>query len=238
MRKLLITLTNFLIFMAILIFVVVLSIKQITIDTLYSTMLTQKIRQSITMHNPNIVVTEEEIKMILEKYVMIVTSEKEISVENEIIKIIDKYDLTKEEKEEIIRISEEEVKTMKKNIINQYNQSYKEKQMIDLYNFLNSSTIKIILSLVIVVGVIILMILQKSIFEWIIKMGFNLLIIGASFIFVFPSVLEETSSIEINYLPITNYGSKIAALGLIFNIIYCVIETIRINFFYNEEEEE
>ena len=124
MRKLLITLTNFLIFMAILIFVVVLSIKQITIDTLYSTMLTQKIRQSITMHNPNIVVTEEEIKMILEKYVMIVTSEKEISVEDEIIKIIDKYDLTKEEKEKIIRISEEEVKTMKKNIINQYNQSY------------------------------------------------------------------------------------------------------------------
>lgn len=237
MRKILITITNFIIFTAILIFVIVLSIKQITVDTLYNTMLTQKIRQSITQFNSNIVVTDDEIKKILEKYIMIVTSNKDISVEKEIIEIIDKYNLTDEEKKEIIKISEEEVKTMKKNIINQYNQSDKEKRMIKLYNFLNSSLIKIILCIIIIIGIIVLMILQKSIFEWIIKMGFNLLIIGASFIFVFPSILKETSAIEINYLAITNYGTKIAALGLILNIIYCLIETIRINFFYNEEEE-
>lgn len=237
MRKILITITNFIIFTAILIFVIVLSIKQITVDTLYNTMLTQKIRQSITQFNSNIVVTDDEIKKILEKYIMIVTSNEDISVEKEIIEIIDKYNLTDEEKKEIIKISEEEVKTMKKNIINQYNQSDKEKQMIKLYNFLNSSLIKIILCIIIIIGIIVLMILQKSIFEWIIKMGFNLLIIGASFIFVFPSILKETSAIEINYLSITNYGTKIAALGLILNIIYCLIETIRINFFYNEEEE-
>ena len=54
MRKILITITNFIIFTAILIFVIVLSIKQITVDTLYNTMLTQKIRQSITQFNSNI----------------------------------------------------------------------------------------------------------------------------------------------------------------------------------------
>lgn len=237
MRKVLITLTNFIIFMAILVFVVVLSVKEITVNTLYNTMLSQKIKQSITQYNPNIVVTEDEIKLILEKYIMIVTSNEDVSVEKEIREIIDKYDLTEEEKNEIIKISEDEVKTMKKNIDNQYNQSKNEKQMIKLYNFLNSLIIKIILGSIILVGTILLMILQKSISEWMVKMGFNLLIIGASFIFIFPSILKETSVIEINYLPITNYGAKIAALGLSFNIIYCVIEIIRINFFDKEEEE-
>lgn len=237
MKKVLLTITNVVLFVAILIFVTILCIKHVTIDTLYNTMLTQKIRQSITQYNSNIFVTNDDVKLILEKYIDIATLDKNISIENEMKLILDNYDLTEDQKDEIIEISKNEINNIKKNLIEQYNSNEKDKKMVNLYKTIISSNIKIVLSIIIGISIISLIILEKSLLEWIVRIGLNMLIIGFSFMFLLPSIIKSKAEIEISYMSISNYGAKVAAFGLALNIIYCVIEIIRMNFTPDEEED-
>ena len=79
------------------------SIEEVTIDTLYNTMLPAKIRQSVSQYNPNVTLTEDEVKTIIKNYVKIVTN-NDINLEKEVKKIIDNYELTDEQKGKSVEI--------------------------------------------------------------------------------------------------------------------------------------
>ena len=235
MRRVLLSITNFILFLLLMFFIVISSIEEITVDTLYNTMLPARIRQSVSQYNPNITLTEEEVKTIIKKYIDVVTNE-ETDLEEEIRNIINKYDLTDEQKENIVVISIEEAEKVKKTIIEDSNEE--QNKMINLYNKMVQKEIKIIFYILAIVLIILLMIIEKSWIEWILKVGFHLLIIGFSYMFMFPSIVGELNTvIEINYQSINNYGAKYASLGIVLIIVFCLFESIHIKFFLDDEED-
>ena len=235
MRRVLLSITNFILFLLLLVFIVVSSIEEVTIDTLYNTMLPAKIRQSVSQYNPNVTLTEDEVKTIIKNYVKVVTN-NDINLEKEVKKIIDNYELTDEQKEQIILISLEEAKTIKKTMFEQ--ESEKQEKMINLYNKMTKKETKTAFYVIAVILVILLIVIEKALLEWILKLGFNFLIIGFSYMFIFPSIADNLKTgIQLNYQSINNYGAKYASLGIICIIVFCLLETIRINFFLKEEED-
>ena len=104
MKKIIIYIINIFILILFLILTVSLTIKDITIDTAYKTTISTNIKENIKKEYPEIEqIEDEEIKNIISKYIDVIARDEDITITNEVEKILNKYNISEEQKEEIIK---------------------------------------------------------------------------------------------------------------------------------------
>lgn len=236
MRKFFISLTNFILLFLLLIFTIIISIKDIAVNTIYNTTFTSIIKDSITNEYPEIKeINDDNIKSIIEKYVNMIANDEEVNITPEIEEIIREYNLSEEKKNEIVNRVNEHNDIIVKTIKEEYTPTEKQKFLLSVYNYLNSKTLKTILLISIIVLFVIMVILQKSLYEWMMRIGIDFLIVGASIVMILPSIITKLSSMKIDIISLTDLGSKYACIGLLLLVIYIIISII-VNKFSNKEE--
>lgn len=107
-----------------------------------------------------------------------------------------------------------------------------QKKMIKAYNFVCSLAFKIIMIVLIIIDVVLIALLQKSLYKWINAVGVNLLgsgiltiILGLILHFGINSVISKMKlSLKFNFLQISLVGLVSTIIGIILMIIYFIIK--------------
>ena len=164
-----------------------------------------------------------------------IASELEILIDNS-EPILKEYGITisKKDKEELTKIvSNEEInKTV--------NESIKEvkKEMpgevtsaLNILNFITSTTFKIILIGTIILSLVLIALLKKSIYKWLINLGIASILCGLLYSIVIPIVFnilskEIDAKIKISASALNNYGYVVLALGILTIILNMILSKI------------
>ena len=228
MKKFLIYIINIFILILFLILTVSLTIKDITIDTAYKTTISTNVKENIKKEYPEIEqIEDEEIKNIISKYIDVIARDEDITITNEVEKILNKYNISEEQKEEIIsKVNEkndEIIETVKK----EYVPSERDKFMLSVYNFLDSNVLRDIIIVLIFLFFILIVSLQKSLYKWMKEIGSDLIIVGLSIIFILPNVITKINKTSLDISSIINLGKLYLIIGIVLIIIFLIIYYIK-----------
>ena len=228
MKKFLIYIINIFILILFLILTVSLTIKDITIDTAYKTTISTNIKENIKKEYPEIEqIEDEEIKNIISKYIDVIARDEDITITNEVEKILNKYNISEEQKEEIIsRVNEkndEIIETVKK----EYVPSERDKFMLSVYNFLDSNILRVIIIILIFLFFILIVSLQESLYKWMKEIGSDLIIVGLSIIFILPNIITNINNTSLDISSIIDLGKLYFMIGIVLIIIFLIIYYIK-----------
>ncbi len=144
--------------------------------------------------------------------------------------------ITESDKEELLStVSSEEIN----NVVNEMaseirsDMTSETKMVLDIYNFLTSSTLKIAIIAVVIVGLLLIALLKKSYYGWLSNFATASIIsggvVGIIFKFLINSIfasLEAESNITISTSSLSTYGYTLIILGIIAIIINIVLSKI------------
>ena len=134
-----------------------LTIKDITIDTVYKTEISTNIKENIKKEYPEIEqIEDKEIKNIISKYIDVIARDEDITITNEVDVILNKYNISEEQKEEIINKVNEKNDEIIETVKKEYEPSERDKFMLSVYNFLDSNILRVIIIVLISLLVIVL----------------------------------------------------------------------------------
>ena len=224
MKKIIIYIINIFILILFLILTVSLTIKDITIDTAYKTTISTNIKENIKKEYPEIEqIEDEEIKNIISKYIDVIARDEDITITNEVEKILNKYNISEEQKEEIIsKVNEkndEIIETVKK----EYVPSERDKFMLSVYNFLDSNILRVIIIILIFLFFILIVSLQESLYKWMKEIGSDLIIVGLSIIFILPNIITNINNTSLDISSIIDLGKLYFIIGIVLIIIFLII---------------
>ena len=228
MKKIIIYIINIFILILFLILTVSLTIKDITIDTAYKTTISTNIKENIKKEYPEIEQSEdEESKNISSKYIDVIARDEDITITNEVEKILNKYNISEEQKEEIIsKVNEkndEIIETVKK----EYVPSERDKFMLSVYNFLDSNILRVIIIILIFLFFILIVSLQESLYKWMKEIGSDLIIVGLSIIFILPNIITNINNTSLDISSIIDLGKLYFMIGIVLIIIFLIIYYIK-----------
>ena len=228
MKKIIIYIINIFILILFLILTVSLTIKDITIDTAYKTTISTNIKENIKKEYPEIEqIEDEEIKNIISKYIDVIARDEDITITNEVEKILNKYNISEEQKEEIIsKVNEkndEIIETVKK----EYVPSERDKFMLSVYNFLDSNILRVIIIILIFLFFILIVSLQESLYKWMKEIGSDLIIVGLSIIFILPNIITNINNTSLDISSIIDLGKLYFMIGIVLIIIFLIIYYIK-----------
>lgn len=228
LKKIIIYIINIFILILFLILTVSLTIKDITIDTVYKTKISTIIKENIKKEYPEIEqIEDKEIRNIISKYIDVIARDEDITITNEVEIILNKYNISEEQKEEIIsKVNEkndEIIETVKKEFV----PSERDKFMLSVYNFLDSNELRVIIIILIFLFYILIILLQKSLYKWMKEIGSDLIIIGLSIIFVLPNVITNINKTSLDISSIINLGKLYFIIGIALIIIFLIIYYIK-----------
>ena len=233
MKKIIIYIINIFILILLMILTVSLKIKDITIDTTHKTIISTNIKENIKKEYPEIEqIEDKEIKNVISKYIDVIARNEDITITDEVENILNKYNISEEQKEEIIsKVNEkndEIIETVKK----EYVPSEREKFMLSVYKFLDSNILRVIIIILIFLFFILIVSLQKSLYKWMKEIGSDLIIVGLSIIFILPNVITKINKTSLDISSIINLGKLYFIIGIVLIIIFLIIFHIKIHFHY------
>ncbi len=172
---------------------------------------------------------------------------KEINVASELETLIDNSEeilkeygvtISKQDKEKLMEIvSNDEInKTVNEAIKEIKSDMPKEvTEVINILNFISGTTFKIILISVIILFLVVIALLKKSTYKWLINFGIASIITGLLYSFVLPNLMDIITkslndNISISLSSMVNYGYIVLILGVI-----AVILNIVLNKIFNKE---
>ena len=228
MKKVIIYIINIFILILLMILTVSLKIKDITIDTTHKTIISTNIKENIKKEYPEIEqIEDKEIKNVISKYIDVIARNEDITITDEVENILNKYNISEEQKEEIIsKVNEkndEIIETVKK----EYVPSEREKFMLSVYNFLDSNILRVIIIILIFLFFILIVSLQKSLYKWMKEIGSDLIIVGLSIIFILPNVITKINKTSLDISSIINLGKIYFIIGIVLIIIFLIIYYIK-----------
>ena len=228
MKKIIIYIINIFILILFLILTVSLTIKDITIDTAYKTTISTNIKENIKKEYPEIEqIEDEEIKNIISKYIDVIARDEDITITNEVEKILNKYNISEEQKEEIIsKVNEkndEIIETVKK----EYVPSERDKFMLSVYNFLDSNILRVVIIILIFLFFILIISLQESLYKWMKEIGSDLIIVGLSIIFILPNIITNINNTSLDISSIIDLVKLYFMIGIVLIIIFLIIYYIK-----------
>ena len=228
MKKIIIYITNIFIFILFLILTVSLTIKDITIDTVHKTTISTNIKENIKKEYPEIEqIEDKEIKNVISKYIDVIARNEDITITDEVENILNKYNISEEQKDEIIsKVNEkndEIIETVKK----EYVPSEREKFMLSVYKFLDSNILRVIIIILIFLFFILIVSLQKSLYKWMKEIGSDLIIVGLSIIFILPNVITKINKTSLDISSIINLGKLYLIIGIVLIITFLIIYYIK-----------
>lgn len=159
------------------------------------------------------------------------------SLVNDGEKILNEFDisLTKEEKKAIIEaLSSEEINSIVNDSINEVknNMNSDTKLVINVYSFITSMTFRMILISLIALAILLIALLRKSVYGWLLNFGIASIIAGLLMGVVLPLLttqfiaeLEAESGITLSISPINNYGYILIGLGIISIVLKRVFDS-------------
>ena len=228
MKKILIYIINVFILILFLILTVSLTIKDITIDTVYKTEISTNIKENIKKEYPEIEqIEDKEIKNIISKYIDVIARDEDITITNEVDVILNKYNISEEQKEEIINKVNEKNDEIIETVKKEYESSERDKFMLSVYNFLDSNILRVIIIVLISLLFILIVLLQKSLYKWMKEIGSDLIIVGLSIIFVLPNVITNINKTSLDISSIIDLGKLYFIIGTILIIIFLIIYYIK-----------
>lgn len=228
MKKILIYIINVFILILFLILTVSLTIKDITIDTVYKTEISTNIKENIKKEYPEIEqIEDKEIKNIISKYIDVIARDEDITITNEVDVILNKYNISEEQKEEIINKVNEKNDEIIETVKKEYEPSERDKFMLSVYNFLDSNILRVIIIVLISLLFILIVLLQKSLYKWMKEIGSDLIIVGLSIIFVLPNVITNINKTSLDISSIIDLGKLYFIIGTILIIIFLIIYYIK-----------
>ena len=228
MKKILIYIINVFILILFLILTVSLTIKDITIDTVYKTEISTNIKENIKKEYPEIEqIEDKEIKNIISKYIDVIARDEDITITNEVDVILNKYNISEEQKEEIINKVNEKNDEIIETVKKEYEPSERDKFMLSVYNFLDSNILRVIIIVLISLLFILIVLLQKSLYKWMKEIGSDLIIVGLSIIFVLPDVITNINKTSLDISSIIDLGKLYFIIGTILIIIFLIIYYIK-----------
>lgn len=149
--------------------------------------------------------------------------------------------LTEEQKNEIVNELEDSkvIETVYKTVSYSVKKGLTEEQKtaIGIYSFITSNTFKYIICGVILALLLVVCLVKKSIYKWMINVSPSLIIIGLGILFVLPMLIDKiggmltnkligkTADININVL--TNWGIAYLVLGVILTVGYIIIKNVK-----------
>ncbi len=209
------------------------------------------ISEEVIREVENTIENNEEIKKIVDAYyrsILDVLSDKEtelnINVTEELTGLIDEgekvlkdygIEITPEEKQELLSIvSSEELNDLASSAITEakQNMTSETKMILDVYQFLTSSELKIILILSIVVFLLFIALLKKSVYQWFSNFAIAAIssgiVIGILFPFLVDSALKllEEESLNLSLSSFTTYGYILIGLGILSIIVNLVASNL------------
>ncbi len=228
MKKIIIYIINIFILILFLILTVSLKIKDITIDTTHKTIISTNIKENIKKEYPEIEqIEDKEIKNVISKYIDVIARNEDITITDEVENILNKYNISEEQKDEIIsKVNEkndEIIETVKK----EYVPSEREKFMLSVYKFLDSNILRVIIIILIFLFFILIVSLQKSLYKWMKEIGSDLIIVGLSIIFILPNVITKINKTSLDISSIINLGKIYLIIGIVLIIIFLIIYYIK-----------
>ena len=228
MKKVIIYIINIFILILLMILTVSLKIKDITIDTTHKTIISTNIKENIKKEYPEIEqIEDKEIKNVISKYIDVIARNEDITITDEVENILNKYNISEEQKEEIIsKVNEkndEIIETVKK----EYVPSEREKFMLSVYKFLDSNILRVIIIILIFLFFILIVSLQKSLYKWMKEIGSDLIIVGLSIIFILPNVITKINKTSLDISSIINLGKIYFIIGIVLIIIFLIIFYIK-----------
>ena len=228
MKKIIIYIINIFNLILFLILTVSLKIKDITIDTTHKTIISTNIKENIKKEYPEIEqIEDKEIKNVISKYIDVIARNEDITITDEVENILNKYNISEEQKEEIIsKVNEkndEIIETVKK----EYVPSEREKFMLSVYKFLDSNILRVIIIILIFLFFILIVSLQKSLYKWMKEIGSDLIIVGLSIIFILPNVITKINKTSLDISSIINLGKIYFIIGIVLIIIFLIIYYIK-----------
>ena len=228
MKKVIIYIINIFILILFSILTVSLKIKDITIDTTHKTIISTNIKENIKKEYPEIEqIEDKEIKNVISKYIDVIARDEDITITDEVENILNKYNISEEQKEEIIsKVNEkndEIIETVKK----EYVPSEREKFMLSVYKFLDSNILRVIIIILIFLFFILIVSLQKSLYKWMKEIGSDLIIVGLSIIFILPNVITKINKTSLDISSIINLGKIYFIIGIVLIIIFLIIFYIK-----------
>ncbi len=228
MKKIIIYIINIFILILFLILTVSLKIKDITIDTTHKTIISTNIKENIKKEYPEIEqIEDKEIKNVISKYIDVIARNEDITITDEVENILNKYNISEEQKDEIIsKVNEkndEIIETVKK----EYVPSEREKFMLSVYKFLDSNILRVIIIILIFLFCILIVSLQKSLYKWMKEIGSDLIIVGLSIIFILPNVITKINKTSLDISSIINLGKIYLIIGIVLIIIFLIIYYIK-----------
>lgn len=228
MKKIIIYIINIFILILLMILTVSLKIKDITIDTTHKTIISTNIKENIKKEYPEIEqIEDKEIKNVISKYIDVIARNEDITITDEVENILNKYNISEEQKEEIIsKVNEkndEIIETVKK----EYEPSERDKFMLSVYKFLDSNILRVIIIILIFLFFILIVSLQKSLYKWMKEIGSDLIIVGLSIIFILPNVITKINKTSLDISSIINLGKIYFIIGIVLIIIFLIIYYIK-----------
>ncbi len=209
------------------------------------------ISEEVIREVENTIENNEEIKKIVDAYyrsILDVLSDKEaelnINVTEELTGLIDEgekvlkdygIEITPEEKQELLSIvSSEELNDLASSAITEakQNMTSETKMILDVYQFLTSSELKIILILSIVVFLLFIALLKKNVYQWLSNFAIAAIssgiVIGILFPFLVDSALKllEEESLNLSLSSFTTYGYILIGLGILSIIVNLVASNL------------
>lgn len=224
MKKLLIYIMNIFILILILILTVSFTIKDITVDTVYKTKISTEIKENIKKEYPEIEqIDDKEIKNIISKYIDVIANDEEITITKEVEQILSKYNISEQEKEEIINKVNEKNDEITETVKKEYVPSERDKFMLSVYNYLDSDIFRFITIILIFLFFILIVLLQKSLYKWMKEIGSDLIIVGLSIIFILPNVIKNMNETSLDISSIINFGKLYFIIGIALIIVFLII---------------
>ena len=228
MKKIIIYIINIFILILLMILTVSLKIKDITIDTTHKTIISTNIKENIKKEYPEIEqIEDKEIKNVISKYIDVIARNEDITITDEVENILNKYNISEEQKEEIIsKVNEkndEIIETVKK----EYEPSERDKFMLSVYKFLDSNILRVIIIILIFLFFILIVSLQKSLYKWMKEIGSDLIIVGLSIIFILPNVITKINKTSLDISSIINLGKLYFIIGIVLIITFLIIYYIK-----------
>ena len=111
------------------------------------------------------------------------------------------------------------------------------KTAIKFFNFITSSLIKLILAGLMIIDVILMIIIDKSLYKWVRSMSISLIIIGISLLLLSNSIMIMTGSITGVSIK-TKLINSSSIILLIFGIIMLIMYYITTKFFIKEDKND
>ena len=162
MKKIIIYIINIFILILFLILTVSLTIKDITIDTTHKTIISTNIKENIKKEYPEIEqIEDKEIKNVISKYIDVIARNEDIKITDEVKNILNKYNISEEQKERIISKVKEKNDEIIETVKKEYVPSEREKFMLSVYKFLDSNRLRVIIIILIFLFFILIVLLQK-----------------------------------------------------------------------------